>query len=118
MSLLERARSRLSGLQDRAEAAELREEAAGAGCGPVTDQRIGDRVTVHGQLRTVTLRPRSGMCALEAELYDGSGSVTLVWLGRRRITGIDAGRSLTAHGRLGRRDGTTVIYNPRYELSR
>ena len=67
-------------------------------------------------LRSVTLRPLDGVTALEAELYDGSDSVSLIWLGRRKIEGVAAGRQLTAHGRIGMRSGARVIYNPRYEL--
>lgn len=117
-TLWSRTRDRFSGLTDRADAAELREEAVEAGCLPVCDQRAGAVVTVHGELRTVVFRPRSGARALEATLYDGSGTLTLVWLGRNRIPGIEAGRILTATGRLGVRDGERVIYNPAYELSR
>ena len=52
--------------------------------------------------RTVTLRPRGGVPALEAELYDGSGSISVVWLGRRRIGGIAPGRGIRVVGRIGR----------------
>ena len=65
---------------------------------------------------TVTLRPRGGVPALEAELYDGTGSIMLVWLGRRRIAGISPGRSIEVEGRIGQHDGDRIIYNPRYEL--
>lgn len=99
------------------EDAELRLDAQKAGCRLIANQGERDVVTLHGALKTVTLRPRSGVCALEAELYDGSGRVLLVWLGRRRIAGIDPGRQITVTGRLGRRDGERVLYNPRYELS-
>ena len=51
-----------------------------------------------------------------ATLHDGSDTVTLVWLGRRRIEGIGVGRRLTVHGRVGRRGSERVLYNPRYEL--
>ena len=57
-----------------------------------------------------------GVPALEAELYDGTGSVVLVWLGRRRIAGIVPGCSIQVTGRVGRQDQTRVLYNPRYEL--
>lgn len=73
-------------------------------------------VRLRGTLRTVTLRPRGGVPALEAELFDGSGVITLVWLGRRRIAGINPGRSLQVQGRIGVHDGTRILYNPRYEL--
>ena len=49
-----------------------------------------------GTLRTVTLRPRAGVPALVAELYDGSGTINLVWLGRRQIPGIEPGRAVIA----------------------
>ena len=114
---LKRALGRLATTTPEIEAAELRQDAAAAGCEPIA--RCGDRevVTVHGTLRTVTLRPRGGVAALEAELYDGSGTVTLVWLGRRRIGGIAPGRQLTVRGRLGMQGDQRVLYNPRYELS-
>ncbi|MEZ5095239.1 MAG: hypothetical protein R2731_03450 [Nocardioides sp.] len=56
------------------------------------------------------------MPALEAELYDGTGVVTLTWLGRRRITGVVPGRSLQVHGRIAVIDGQPIMFNPRYEL--
>jgi hypothetical protein len=57
-----------------------------------------------------------GVTALEAELYDGSEPLTLIWLGRDAIEGIEQGRTLTVHGRVGRRGKERVLYNPRYEL--
>lgn len=77
-----------------------------------------DRVPVRlqGTLRTLTLRPRGGVPALEAELADGTGSIVLVWLGRRQITGINAGCTLRVQGRIGLHDGARTMYNPRYEL--
>ena len=74
------------------------------------------RVDIQGSLRTVTLRPRGGVPALEAELDDGSGVITVVWLGRRRIIGISPGRAIQVEGRIGAGGGTRLMYNPRYEL--
>ena len=48
-------------------------------------------VTLFGTLKTVTFSPRGGVPALEGELYDGTGTVTLIWLGRRKIAGIRPG---------------------------
>lgn len=98
------------------EAGELKQDAEKAGCSPISSQDTRSYVSIHGVLRSVTLRPSEGVSALEAELYDGSASVILVWLGRRKIEGIVCGRQLTAHGRLGMRRGERVLYNPRYEL--
>ncbi len=98
------------------EAGELKSDAAKAGCELISSQADRCMATIHGALRSVTLRPVDGVTALEAELYDGSDSVTLIWLGRRKIEGVTAGRQLTARGRIGMRGTTRVIYNPRYEL--
>jgi hypothetical protein len=53
---------------------------------------------------------------LRAELADGRDAVTVIWLGRNRITGIEPGRVLSVEGTLALRRGRPVIYNPRYEL--
>jgi hypothetical protein len=86
------------------------------GCVPIAAAVDRDKVRLRGSLKTVTLRPRAGVPALEAELSDGSGAINVVWLGRRRIAGIDPGRSIEVEGRIGAHDGVRVMYNPRYEL--
>jgi hypothetical protein len=98
------------------DARELKQDAVKAGCCPIEDAHDRQRVELQGSLRTVTLRPRGGVPALEAELYDGSALITLVWLGRRRIAGIEAGRAIKVSGRVGRQDKVRVMFNPRYEL--
>lgn len=109
---------RLTSSQEELEARELQRDVHNTGCLRIEDCGDRQRVSVGGTLRNVTLRPRSGTPALEAELYDGSGTVTVVWLGRRRIAGIEPGVSLTVEGRLSMQDGNRVIYNPRYQLRR
>ena len=69
-----------------------------------------------GPLRSVTMKPAESVPTVEAEVYDGSGRVVLVWLGRRHIQGIVPGRVLTATGRVNTVDGRRTIYNPRYSL--
>lgn len=114
--VLSRAFSRLATSAQEHAAAELREDSASSGCTPVSQLRERERVAVTGTLRTVTLRPRAGVPALCAELYDGSGAISLVWLGRRHIRGIDPGRRVTCYGRVAYDDEKPVIFNPRYEL--
>jgi hypothetical protein len=114
--LLRRVVDKLSTSQYDIEAAELRQDAQQAGCQPCSDVEDRCEVTLAGTLKTVTLHPRGGIPALEAELYDGSGTVLLVWLGRRRILGIEPGRAVLVTGRISTHDGSRVIFNPRYEL--
>ncbi|GAA1853767.1 OB-fold nucleic acid binding domain-containing protein [Actinomadura bangladeshensis] len=98
------------------EAEELQKTTGHEGATPITDCAARKRHCVAGTLRTVTLRPRGGAPALEAELYDGTDVISLVWLGRRRIAGIDPGRRLRAEGLVSVQDGRKVMFNPRYEL--
>ncbi|WP_100446844.1 OB-fold nucleic acid binding domain-containing protein [Glycomyces xiaoerkulensis] len=84
---------------------------------PVEELRARQRATVAGRLRTVVLRTEGRSPSVEAELFDGTGQVGLVWMGRRRIVGLEAGTRLVAEGRVARGDdGRLVIYNPTYEL--
>jgi hypothetical protein len=101
---------------DHAEAKELRSDTQRAGCCPIADAQERNMVELQGSLRTVTLRPRGGVPALEAELYDGTGVITIIWLGRRRIAGIEPGRRVRVRGRVGVQEQSRVMYNPRYEL--
>jgi hypothetical protein len=97
-------------------AADLQRHTAAEGACPCDDAKPGEVVKLAGMLRSVSLMPRAGVPALEAELFDGTGAVTLIWLGRRRIVGIDPGRRMAATGRLAVLDGRRVIFNPRYKL--
>ena len=113
---LKRALHRLTADEDEVEREALRCGTADLGAESVSACSVGMPVTVAGTLRAVVLRPLAGVPTLEAELYDGTGTVTLVWLGRRRIRGIDPGRTLVAKGRLTRREGKPTLFNPEYEL--
>jgi hypothetical protein len=97
-------------------ARELRQTTRDGHCDLIADCSDRTPVRLRGTLRAVTLRPRGGVPALEAELFDGSDSLMLVWLGRREIAAISPGRSLEVEGRIGRHGGDRIIYNPRYTL--
>lgn len=99
------------------EAAEERRQTERSGCCAVRDLADRSRVELFGVIRSVTLRPRSNTPALEAELYDGTGSVQVVWLGQRQIAGIEPGRRIRLEGLVSMRGGRAVVYNPRYELA-
>ena len=107
---------RLASSKAELEAEDLQKSTGVEGATPICDCPVRRRVLVAGTLRTVTLRPRGGAPALEAELYDGTDVINLVWLGRRKIAGIEPGRRLRAEGLVSIQDGRKVIFNPRYEL--
>jgi hypothetical protein len=107
---------RLTASEAELDAEELQRDSAESGSMPAARCRRGQFVSVTGRLRTVVYTPRTNLPTLEAELYDGSDLITLVWLGRRHIAGIEPGRAITAKGRIAVRDDRKVIYNPFYEL--
>lgn len=113
---LRRALHRLTSPEHVLEAEQRQEESVEHGGTPVGRCPDRQQVCVVGMLRTVTIQPRGQSPSLQAELWDGSGSVDLVWIGRRRIAGIEPGRVLRAEGRISQRDGHRVMFNPRYEL--
>jgi hypothetical protein len=101
---------------DDMHARELRQTTRAGSCNLISQSPDREPVRLRGTLKTVTLRPRGGVPALEAELFDGSGSIMLVWLGRREIAAIAPGRSMEVQGRIGFHGGDRIIYNPRYQL--
>ena len=113
---LRRAISRFVAPQHQVHAEQERETSAKLGGTPITQLRTREQAIICGTLRAVTLRPRAGVPALVAELYDGSGSISLVWLGRRQIAGIEPGRRIKIKGMVTEAGGLPVVYNPRYEL--
>src|SRR5690606_5634528 len=98
------------------ESAELQRHVRDSGAVPIRQCRDREVVDLAGTIAAVTINPRGGHPALEAELRDGSGAVTLVWLGRRQIAGIDAGRTVRVSGRISCGEEGRIMYNPRYEL--
>jgi len=107
---------RLTSSRAELDAEELQKTSDEQGATPIKACAVRRRACVAGTLRTVTLRPRGGAPALEAELYDGSDVINLVWLGRRRIAGIEPGRLVRAEGLVSMQDDRKVMFNPRYEL--
>ncbi len=101
---------------EEVEAEELQAEAMSHGSSRMCDIKDREVATVCGTVRSVTLPPRVNVPALVVDLYDGSQTVHLVWLGRRTIPGIEPGSSLKATGRVTHRRGAPTIFNPAYEI--
>ncbi|MEU6859143.1 OB-fold nucleic acid binding domain-containing protein [Glycomyces sp. NPDC046736] len=90
---------------------------SGTGAVPIASIEPRQFATLAGRLRSVVLRTGGRSPSVEAELFDGTGQVGLVWMGRRRIVGLEAGTWLVARGRVARLgDGRLIVYNPSYDL--
>ncbi|EKF24138.1 putative nucleic acid binding, OB-fold, tRNA/helicase-type [Mycolicibacterium hassiacum DSM 44199] len=116
---LRRLTRRLTEDPEQLDVEELSEEAANTGAQRAIDCQRGQEVTMIGTLRSVECNAKNCANTVRAELFDGTDSVMLVWLGQRRIPGIESGRTLKVHGRIGRLDnGAKAIYNPHYEIQK
>jgi hypothetical protein len=74
------------------------------------------RVRVAGEVSSLRIVPRAGSPSLEVTMTDGSGYLTAVFWGRRRIGGIRPGRRILFDGTAAPAGHTFLIINPMYEL--
>ncbi len=91
---------------------------------PITTH-IGDLVpraqaTVAGEISSLRIVPSKsdGAPWLEATVKDGTGSLVVLWTGRRKIAGVKPGGRLMVSGRptASDRTGRPTLYNPAYRL--
>src|ERR671921_92960 len=115
-NVLQRALRRFTSSNAELESEDMQRTVREEGAVPIRSCEDRQRVRLTGTISTVTITPRDGHPALEVELRDGSGAVTLLWLGRRQIPGIDPGRTIKVWGRISCHEGKRLMYNPRYEL--
>lgn len=114
--LLSRVTARLARTESQLDAQDLQENTGRLGGTPIIDLVDRCEASVCGAVRSVTLRPRAKVPALVVEIYDGSQTLNLIWLGRRRLGGVVPGTYLSAHGRVTYRHGIPTIFNPAYEI--
>ncbi|CAB4761172.1 unannotated protein [freshwater metagenome] len=74
------------------------------------------RAHVQGKVSSIKTAPSGSAPVLEIELWDESGGITLQFLGRREIAGLEVGTELRAEGMVGEENGSLKILNPSYEL--
>ena len=70
-----------------------------------------------GVVRRITIRPVEGFEALEAVLWDGTGEMSALWLGRRSIPGLVLGSRVVIEGVLGKERERPKIVNPTFEFA-
>jgi hypothetical protein len=74
------------------------------------------RAQVQGRVTSIKTAPRGAAPALQVEIWDETGGVSLQFLGRRDIAGLEVGSQMRAEGMVGEDEGSMVILNPSYEL--
>jgi len=74
------------------------------------------RAQVQGRVNSIKSAPSNSSPYVEVEVWDETGGVTLQFLGRREITGLEVGAQLRAEGMVGENNGQLIILNPSYEI--
>jgi hypothetical protein len=84
---------------------------------PISQLTWRTRTRIAGRVKTLRVQPWAHAQSLECVLVDNSGhAITLVFLGRRSISGIRSGSLLVAEGMVGKHHNRLAIINPTYEL--
>ena len=115
--------NRIFGRLTESDEARLSEETRSWACTvpgsvPIADAPLRTPVKVAGVVRRITVFPMKGNESLEAVVSDGTGEVSVVFMGRRVLPGLNLGTRVIVEGVLGgQRDGGRRMVNPKFEFS-
>jgi RecG-like helicase len=83
----------------------------------IADAPLREPVKIAGVIRRMTVLPFEGKEALQALISDGTGEVTVVFMGRRGIGGLSLGARVVVEGVLAEQRGEARMMNPRLEFA-
>lgn len=83
----------------------------------IADAPLRQPVRIAGVIRRMTVLPMQGKEALQALISDGTGEVTIVFMGRRGIGGLSLGKRVVVEGVLAQHRGVVRMVNPRLEFA-
>lgn len=107
---------RLTKPVDELDAEELRAFCATMNATPIDQVELRRPARIVGEVKSIRIVPRAGADALEVTINDGHGSVTGVFLGRRKIGGIKTGRRVIFEGVVTLEGRQRQMFNPLYTL--
>ena len=87
-----------------------------APCTPIGRLRWRNRARIEGTLRSMRVQPWAEIASLECVVVDDTGGILLVFLGRRKVGGVELGRRIAAEGMVGESRGYLAMLNPDIEL--
>jgi amino acid transporter len=82
----------------------------------IADVQWRQRVQVTGTVSALRVQPVSGTSTLECTLMDNTGGISVLFLGRRTIAGIEIGTKMTVEGMVVEHHRRLAIMNPVYEV--
>jgi RecG-like helicase len=83
----------------------------------IADAPMRQPARIAGVIRRMTVLPMEGKEALQALISDGTGEVTIVFMGRRGIGGLSLGKRVVVEGVLGEQRGEIRMVNPLLEFA-
>ncbi len=86
------------------------------GCTSIASVRWRSKVRVAGRVRSMRVAPLHDAPTLELVLVDDSGGMSVVFLGRRGIAGVDVGTRMVVEGTVGIHQARLALLNPSYQL--
>lgn len=85
-------------------------------CTPIGELRWRSAARIRGRVRSLRVQPWADVATLEAVVVDESGGLVLIFLGRRRVAGLELGSTVIASGMVGQSRGYLAMLNPTIEL--
>ena len=104
-------RAKSAWLQEKSQVSHYEESVA-----PIGKITWRKRAHVEGRVSAIRSAPSNATPTVEVEIWDETGGVTLQFLGRREIAGLEVGATLRAEGMVGESEGSLTILNPSYEI--
>jgi hypothetical protein len=83
---------------------------------PLSELEARDRTKVCGEVKRMTIKPRSGIPSTEIVINDGTGDATVIFSGRRHVAGIEHGHCIVVEGVAFADANRLVFLNPAYTL--
>ena len=83
---------------------------------PLGELEARDRTKVCGEVKRMTIKPRSGIPSTEIVINDGTGDATVIFSGRRHVAGIEHGHCIVIEGVSFADANRLVFLNPKYSL--
>jgi len=83
---------------------------------PISTASWRHRAHVRGHVTSLRSSAANASPHVEVEIWDQSGGITLQFIGRREVTGLEIGSTICAEGMVGENEGSLVILNPSYEI--
>lgn len=87
-----------------------------AGAEPIVSATFRARGRFCGRVHSVRVQPWAGTSTLELTLVDDTGSINVVFLGRKQIAGIKPGSRLVVESVVGEHRGRLALLSPYYEI--